>query len=118
MKEIFDEALINRVFHWAAVAGPILGLLAGLAWGAVRKDLWRFALLGLLIGLVGAFLDASWRGLNLLTTHYGPGRIKGYAIYAALFMTSGLLYGTGVSYLFYRFTARNDDAGPGEPPAA
>jgi len=124
MKEIFDEALIDQVFRWMAVIGPIAGLLGGLAWGKARGQMAQFAGLGFLIGLAGTFLAASWSGLNMLTSHYGPGRIKGYAIYTAIFMTAGLAYGTGVSYLYYRFTVGPDDGreardqDPGEPPEA
>jgi hypothetical protein len=111
MEELLDEEKINAFFRLLGYIAPLAGLLLGMLCGVLKpfKSLTgeissiRFIIYGLLAGLAGPFLSFSWWLLNKLTWDYGPGAIKAYAIFLAFHIPVGVLYGTFMIYLFYRF---------------
>ncbi len=62
MRELIDEAAVERAFAVLAVAGPLVGLAGGAVWSSLNKAAPRIGLLrGLAIGLLGPLLLGLWR---------------------------------------------------------
>ncbi len=70
MRELIDEAALERAFLLVAVAGPFVGLAAGAVWAGLRRGAWRTGLVrGLLGGLLGPLVLGLWRLFSWLVRY-------------------------------------------------
>jgi len=70
MRELIDEATVERIFAVLAVAGPVVGLAAGAAWSAIKKASPKVGLVrGLSIGLLGPLVLVLWRLFSWLVRY-------------------------------------------------
>ena len=97
MREIVTVEQVNRLFLLLAIAGPIVGLLLGAAFGARRRQTRSWAISGFLVGLLCVLNLVVWKVYNLLTDRMGLDTVKNLFVNLALFVglgaIAGLVYG-------------------------
>jgi hypothetical protein len=96
MQEIVTTEQAERVLRLLAIVLPVVGLIAGVVVGAIRKRVTDGALTGLLIGLIGPAAWGLWRVFNAIEGRFGLDSVKGLLINLALFAVIGLAIGVAV----------------------
>jgi hypothetical protein len=102
MTELVTTEQAERVIAIIAIALPIAGLTLGAIVGAVRRELARNALLGLVCGLAGPAIWVMWRICNGIIGRFGLDSVKGLLINLALFVAAGLVIGLVVGIVWRR----------------
>ena len=103
MRELIDLPTAERLIRLVAIGLPIVGVVIGLIVGAIRKQIGKSGLGGLLIGLAGPLIWLLWLVYNRVMNHYGLDSVKGLLINLALFVVVGLGLGFGIAWVRRRF---------------
>ena len=70
MKELLNEATVERAFALLGLLGPLLGFGVGCLYGLVRRVPVSFAAVrGLLLGLLGTLTWGMWRLFSFLVRY-------------------------------------------------
>ena len=110
MREIITLDEANRLFLILAVAVPVLCVALGAFIGIRRGAPGRWALNGLLIGLLGPANLALWKIYNLITDRLGLDTVKNLLVNLGLFVALGLIAGMVIG----RYASRRASAASGE----
>lgn len=122
MRELIDEAAVERAFAMLAVAGPVLGLAGGAVWAALRRASYRVGVLrGLAIGLLGPLVLGLWRLFSWLVRYepapdpandyFGLERVDVLLLNVAIFVAVG----AGLGWLVRKVRAKDHAVRAAEP---
>ncbi len=97
LKTILDYILVEErldsffvILGWA---GPLLGILTGLIWGSITRQLKGSTIRGACIGSVGPFLLVMWLIYNGVIDHFGLDSVRGLMINLVIFAVIGAVIG-------------------------
>ena len=107
MKELIDESTVERAMLALVVAGPLLGLVGGLGWSALRRTSARVGVVrGLAVGLSGPLVWVLWRLFSWLTRfqpaanpeqdYFGLERVDILLLNTVIFVAVGAVVGLAV----------------------
>lgn len=85
--------MVERVMLFFAVAGPLVGLIAGLFFGAHEKCALPKMIGGLLIGALGTVAYGMWRVYGLITGKLGLDSVWNLYVQLVIFAAAGVLLG-------------------------
>ena len=105
MQELVTVEQAERVIRAAAIALPAAGLVIGAAAGALRRQVARGVVFGLLCGASGPAILGLWRVYNAIVNRYGLDSVTGLLINLGLFAVIGLLLGLAVAAVWRRLAA-------------
>ncbi len=122
MRELIDEAAVERAFAVLAVAGPLVGLAGGAVWSSLNKAAPRIGLLrGLAIGLLGPLLLGLWRLFSWLVRYepapdpandyFGLERVDVLLLNVVIFVAVG----ASIGWLVRKVRANDAATAAGEP---
>lgn len=96
MRELVTVAQVETLFRVLALAGPLIGLLAGmLPWNRQVPTV-RRAATGLLVGCVGLANYGTWRLYLAITERLGMDTVRNLLVNLAVFALIGAVIGLGV----------------------
>lgn len=102
LHEIVSVEATEHLFASLAFVLPVLGMLIGAAVGIYRKNIQRYAMLGLAGGLIGPLNWLMWHVFNELTERNGLDTVRNVFINLAVFVFGGLAIGLGCGMYFRR----------------
>ncbi|NLH98623.1 MAG: hypothetical protein GX446_03920 [Chthonomonadales bacterium] len=111
MRELVSIEAVERLFVVLAIAGPIIGGLAGAVLGLRTRSVARSALRGFAVGMAGVANWLLWRMYNALTDHYGLDSVKNLLVNLVIFTGLGLAAGVAYGYMMRR---RDDQGAEGQ----
>lgn len=88
-----EPAKIEKLFLFAAVCGPVLGLLIGTILSARVKISYVRCAAGFLIGLLGTLVYLLWKLYNYIAGAFGFDSILNLTIQLIIFIIAGALVG-------------------------
>lgn len=117
MKELIDEAVVEKAFLVIAIAGPLLGLAAGAVYASVKHQAWRVGLVrGFALGLLGPLILGLWRLYSWLVRYqpapdpaddyFGLERVDILLLNIVIFVATGALLGWLIRRIRDRDAAR------------
>lgn len=93
-QELVQLNTVNTALLILAIAGPILGLIAGAVWGSLKKKIGsRAALSGFLLGLIGTLIWGLWHLLVKLQDSLGFDRVSVVILGVVIFSAVGVALG-------------------------
>ncbi|MCX6346015.1 MAG: hypothetical protein NT018_13245 [Armatimonadetes bacterium] len=110
MKELIAPKTVELVMLIIAIAGPIVGLIAGAIIGACRKCLRPSIIIGGLIGCFGTIIYAMWRLYGVITDALGLDSVANLCLHLIMFAILGGLLGVAsfnIALKIKRFGAGN-----------
>jgi len=93
MKELFSAQAVERAFLVLALAGPVVGLVFGVAIGARERHTWPRILTGMLIGGIGTLVYGLWRLYNVITGALGLDSLVNLGLQLLMFAVMGAAVG-------------------------
>ena len=102
LHEIVSVEETGRLFLLLAFGLPLLGMLAGVGWGAYHKQTRRYGVMGLLAGMIGPLNWVMWNVFNILTNRNGLDTVRNVFVNLAVFVIIGLCIGLGLGSVLRR----------------
>ena len=109
MKELVDPALVEKLLLFAAVAGPLFGVIIGTVLGAHERCAWPTMLEGALIGALGTVAYGMWKAYGAITNTLGLD--SAWNLLAQLVMFAILGAALGVAMFRIKFLLKRLKAG-------
>ena len=93
MRELVDPGAVEKALLFAAVIGPLAGLIVGLFIGAHERCVWPKILAGVLIGGLGTAVYGMWHVYGAVTDALGLGSVLNLCVQLTLFAAFGCVLG-------------------------
>ena len=93
MRELIDPNAVEKGLLFAAVIGPLVGLIFGTIFGAHERCAWPRILAGALIGGLGTVIYGMWRVYGAVTDSLGLDTVLNLCVQLVLFAAFGAVLG-------------------------
>jgi len=91
MKPLIDQGVVEKVFLFLAVGGPLIGLIIGVILGAHERNAARRIVQGLLIGIFGTLIYIMWRVYGAITNSLGLDSVANLGLQLLMFVALGVV---------------------------
>lgn len=110
MSELIRPEQVDRILLFAAIAGPLVGLIVGIMVGAHRRCSLPTIVSGALLGGLCSIAYGLWRLYNSIVGVVGLDSVANAAVQVALFAVFGCILGVAayrLSVSFHELNSRN-----------
>jgi hypothetical protein len=96
MQELFDKASLERLFLFAAICCPLLGIVIGVMIGAHQRLALPTILRSVLIGSIATLAYVMWQVYNLVINALGLDSVLNLVVQIVIFTALGVTIGAVV----------------------